>query len=56
MLISHNFVIFEGEDNLLFEGRVDAFGKRKIKETVMPSFMTFFPSHTLGVIASMSVR
>jgi len=32
MLISHNFVIFESEDNLLFEDGVDTFGKRKIKK------------------------
>ena len=56
MLANHNFVIFEVEDNLLFEGRVDTFGKRKMKETVMRSFMTFFSSHTIGVVESMWVR
>jgi len=56
MLTSHNFVVFEVEDNLLFEGRVDTFRKRKMKETVSRSFMTFFSSHTVGVVASMRVR
>jgi len=55
-LISHNFVIFEDEDNLFFEGGVDAFGKREIKETAMRSYMTFLSSHTIGVVASMRVR
>ena len=56
MLTSHNFVIFETEDNLLFEGREDTFGKREMKETVVRSFMKFFSSHTIGVVASMKVR
>jgi len=56
MLTSHNFVIFEVEDNLLFEGIVDTFGNRKMKESVMRSFITLFPSHTIGVVASMRLR
>jgi len=36
MLTSHNFVIIDVEDNLLFEGRVDTF-----------LFILFKPTHAL---------
>jgi hypothetical protein len=56
MYTGHNFVIFEVEDNVLFGGRVDTSGKRRLKETVMRSFMINFSSHTIRVIATTRVR
>jgi hypothetical protein len=54
--ISYYFVIFEVVDNLLFEGTVDIFEKRKMKETVMWSFLTNYSPHTVAVVASTRVR